>query len=134
LWLLAAGSAVFWGLRLGRAPSTPAPPAAATQGPVNIDVAAITRLLGGAPQAPGMAAAPVASLASRFSLVGVVAEARSGIGAAVISIDGKPARPYRVGSALDEGLVLQSVQGRRAAIGPRAGPPAVTLELPPLQK
>jgi general secretion pathway protein C len=69
-------------------------------------------------------------LSSRFTLLGVVAESDGG-GAALISVDGKPPKPYRVGAALDEGLVLQSVQARRAAIGASMqSPPAVTLELP----
>jgi general secretion pathway protein C len=62
----------------------------------------------------------------------VAAGAHSGGGAAVIAVDGKPARPYRVGSTIEEGLVLQSVRGRQAMLGPAAGPALVTLELPPL--
>jgi general secretion pathway protein C len=53
----------------------------------------------------------------------------------VISVDGKPARPYRVGSFVDDGLVLQSVHGRQAVIASALGDgPAVTLELPPLRQ
>ncbi|MDB5749783.1 MAG: hypothetical protein JWP65_204, partial [Ramlibacter sp.] len=93
------------------------------------------RLLGGVPAGPGAAAAvPVASLASRFQLIGVAAGASSGGGAAVIAVDGKPGRPYRVGSLVEEGLVLQSVQGRRAVLAAMGGPPALTLELPPFRK
>lgn len=131
LWLLAAGSAAYWALKLGSAPSRPAPVASAARGLASVDPAAIARLLGGSSTA--VAAAPQPSLASRFNLVGVVAGVASGGGAAVISVDGKPARPYRVGSQLDEGLVLQSVQGRRAVLAAQAdGPPVLTLELPAL--
>ena len=64
-------------------------------------------------------------------LVGVAAGARSGGGAALIAIDGKPAKPYRVGSAVDEGLVLQSVQARRAVLAATPeGPQVLALELP----
>ena len=83
------------------------------------------------------AAAPAAmpSLASRLQLVGVVAGVRSGDGAAVISVDGKPARPYRVGASIEEGLVLQSVQGRRAVLAAQAnGQSLLTLELPPVRR
>lgn len=133
LWALAAGSAVFWALKFGgrqqAVSATPLPARAVAA----VDPAAISRLLGSTPAA---AAAPLAApaLASRFQLVGVAAGASSGDGAAILSVDGKPARPYRVGTAIEEGLVLQSVQGRRAVIGPPNGPAAVTLELPPVRK
>jgi general secretion pathway protein C len=96
---------------------------------------AIARLLGGTPSAAALAAPmAVASLASRFQLVGVVAGATSGRGAAVISVDGRPARPFRVGTQVDEGVVLQSVRGRQAVLAPVSGSEVVTLELPPLRK
>lgn len=128
LWGLAAASAVYWGMKLGGAPGTvPIAPPAPTASPA--DPAAVARLLGSRPVAAS--AAPVASLASRFSLLGVVAEADGG-GAALVSVDGKPPKPYRVGAALDEGLVLQSVQARRATIGASMqSAPALTLDLPP---
>jgi general secretion pathway protein C len=128
LWALVAASAVFWGMKLisgsGSGPIAPPAPNASPADP-----AAVARLLGATPTAA--ATAPVASLSSRFSLLGIVAEADGG-GAALISVDGKPPKPYRVGAAVDEGLVLQSVQARRAAIGASLqASPAVTLELPP---
>lgn len=134
LWGLVGLAAVFWGLQLagGNAPvnAPVAPPRAVGA----VDPGAIARLLG---SEPALAAGPVAvaSLASRFQLVGVVAGEHSGGGAAVIAVDGRPARPYRVGTVIDEGLVLQSVQGRRATLAARRdGPPLLTLELPPLKK
>lgn len=134
LWALAAGSVAYWGLKVAGRPSRldlPLPPAHQVAA---ADPAAIARLLGSTPAAAA-APAPVASLSSRFQLVGVVAGVHSGAGAAVISVDGKPARPYRVGSALDENIVLQSVQGRRAVLAARpGGQPVLTLELPPLKQ
>jgi general secretion pathway protein C len=129
LWALAAASAGYWGLKLaGRAaPATAAP--LATRAAAAPDPAAVARLLGANP-GTSVVAAPVPSLASRFALVGVAAHA-SGGGAALISIDGKPAKPYRVGSTVEEGLVLQAVKGRQAVLGSgREGPAALTLELP----
>ena len=128
LWGLAAASAVYWGMKLGNAgASGPIAPPAPSAPPS--DPAAIARLLGSSPAAA--TAAPVASLSSRFSLLGVVADPDGG-GAALLSVDGKPPKPYRVGSAVDEGLVLQSVQPRRAVIGSSMqSPPALTLDLPP---
>jgi general secretion pathway protein C len=127
LWGLVAASAVYWGMKLsGSSGSGPlAPPALST--PPN-DPAAVARLLGAT---SAVAAAPAgATLSSRFALLGVAAEPDGG-GAALISVDGKPPRPYRVGAPVDEGLVLQSVEPKRASIGASMkAPPAVTLELP----
>ena len=125
IWALAAASAAYWGLRLSAgAPglAAPAVPLAAAAP----DVQAMARLLG-AVAAP----APVAAASSRFTLVGVLAGRNSGGGAALIAVDGKPAKPYRVGAALDTGLVLQSLGPRQAHLGASAaGPASLTLEMP----
>jgi general secretion pathway protein C len=130
LWALAAASAAFWGMKLGGSSApvlAPLPPARPV---LSADPGAIARLLGSAP-AMATAGAPQPTLASRFQLVGVAAGEHSGAGAAVISVDGRPARPYRVGTRIDEGLVLQSVRGRSASIGESmTTPPVLTLELP----
>ncbi|MDD2712511.1 MAG: general secretion pathway protein C [Simplicispira sp.] len=128
LWALAGASVVYWGLRL----SVPAPglplPAVATAVPAP-DAQAVARLLGAvAEQAP---VATVAAVASRFVLVGVLAGQSSGGGAALIAIDGQPAKPYRVGAQVDAGLVLQAIGPRQARLGAvLRGPSTVTLELP----
>jgi len=129
LWSLVAACAVYWALKLIHAgPVIPVASAARTS--AQVDPAAVARLLGFSPSAPSAAAAP--SLASRFSLSGVVAAiGHTGEGAALISVDGRPAKPFRVGAQVDEDLVLQSVEHRRASLGPSAdAPPALTLELP----
>ena len=126
LWAAAAASAVYWGLKGGgSARGSAAPPVAAPQ-PVP-DAAAIARLLGqGAGGSPAVAAAP----ASRYQLVGVVSDA-SRHGAALIAVDGRPAKPYRVGSVVDEGIVLQSVAPRRAVLAKADGGAEVaTLDMP----
>lgn len=97
---------------------------------------ALARALGGgnAVAGPQAAVAAAASVAGRLALVGVVANRNRG-GAALISIDGKPARPYRVGARVDDALVLQSVAPRRAVLADSLqGPASLTLELPPLPK
>lgn len=129
LWALVAGSAVFWGLKMSaRSATVPAP--VATRAPMPADPVALARLLGATPAANEGAATAAPALASRLALVGVVAGA-SQRGAALIAIDGKPAKPFRVGATIEEGLVLQSVQGRRAVLGGNAaGPGGLTLELP----
>lgn len=132
LWALVAASAVYWGLKFtARSGGIPSVPAAA-RAPAPADPAAVARLLGASPAAA--AQSPVASLASRFTLVGVVAS-RSHAGAALISVDGKAAKPFRVGSAVDDRLVLQSVESRRAVLAETtSGPAVVTLELPLARK
>ncbi len=124
LWALVAGSAVAWGLRFtaGRAVL---PPPAAVSAPAPVDPLSVARLLGSGPGPT--AAAPSAS--SRFALQGVVADGDHG-GAALIAIDGKPPKPYRVGATVDGDLVLQSVEARRASLGPAQGAPTLTLDLP----
>lgn len=133
LWALAALCVAYWVLRITGTPDQVSAVAAPVAAPPAADPVAVARLLGAGAQAAGDGAAAPA-LASRFVLTGVVAD-ESGGGAALIAVDGRPPRPYRVGSQVAEGLVLQSVQGRRALIGPsRDGPTAVALELPPLPR
>lgn len=128
LWALVAGSAVYWGMKLSTRSGGAAMASAVVRTPTPADPAALARLLGASPASA--AAAPAPSLASRFALVGVVANT-SRRGAALISVDGKPAKPFRVGTAIEEGLVLQSVAARRAVLAQSAtGPAVLTLELP----
>ncbi len=132
IWAAVAASVVFWVLRLAASPR-PVPPhavAAAGAGAMRGDLA---RLFGreGDPAAPA-AAVPVAT-GSQFKLLGVVAPRGDAPneGLALISVEGKPAKPYRIGAAVDSSLVLLSVHQRGAALGPRDGAPSVNLELPP---
>lgn len=128
LWALAAASAAYWGLKLASSSSGASVPAA-VRAPAPADPAVVARLLGqsNAPVASPMAVVPTSS---RFNLVGVVAD-RSEQGAALIVVDGKPAKPYRVGTQIEDGLVLKSVAARRAVLAASVdGPPVVTLELP----
>ena len=128
VWAVAAACAMFWGLKMSAGPSGAAVAPVDVAGPVTADPAAIARLLG-ATSGP-TAVAPAAAVASRFVLVGVLAGRQNG-GAALIAVDGKPARPVRVGGAVEDGLVLQSLQGRKAVLGSeRDG--TVTLEMAPL--
>ncbi|MDP2818749.1 MAG: hypothetical protein Q8O29_10855 [Polaromonas sp.] len=96
----------------------------ATEGPSLVDTPPLTatpeisrpmelaRLLGAA--AP-VAAGPGPGPAERFILSGVIASL-VGQGAALISVDGKPARPFAVGSELAPGYVLVSVALREAML------------------
>lgn len=133
MWALAAGSAVFWGLKLLVTPE-PAPAharLAEASAAVNGD---LTRLLGADAPPPAPLEAPAAVADTRFQLVGVVSArtpqaAREGV--ALIAVDGKPPKAYRVGAVVEGSTVLKSVAARGATLGPRDGPPAITLDLPP---
>jgi general secretion pathway protein C len=128
VWLMGAASLTYWVVRIssGRQAQVALPaPAVANLAP---DSLAIGRMLGAVAEAPR----PAATVASRFSLQGVVAGSPGG-GAALISIDGKPAKPFRVGSPVEEGLILQSAIARQAKLAEsRDGPVLVTLDMPVL--
>lgn len=119
---------MFWGLRLASPADAVAAAATMPRPSVSADSDAVARLLG---VLPSTSTAPVApEAASRFALSGVVADP-SKQGAALISIDGKPPRPFRVGSKVGDNYVLQSVGVRAATLGAQVdGPAAFTLQLP----
>ena len=127
---LAAASATVWGLKLsaqGGAVQTSGPVAALALS----DPQAMARALGGGMAGAAAPGAPEAApLSKRFKLVGVVA-GPAPKGYALIAVDGKPAQPFRVGAVLEDGLMLQSVAPRSAALAAsREAPALVTLELP----
>ena len=125
--LLLAASLVFWILHWPRSDGgqgLPLPVASEDLAPA--PAGAVARLLG--TEAVAAAAAPDA--ASRFHLTGIIAQP-AGQGVALLSIDGQPAKPYRVGSQLEEGWMLQSVEKRRVALATDANAPVrLQLELP----
>jgi len=125
VWGAVTFSVVTWGLRWSATANAPSN-ATAAQALPEVDVSAAARSLGAAPVQA--AAAPTA--ASRFQLLGVL-DAGPDAGAALMAVDGKPAKPYRVGAMVTDGLVLQSAQGRRISLGASVdGPPTLVLELP----
>lgn len=133
VWAAVAACAAYWGLRLF-VPGRPVP-AAAVVAPSGANPRGdLARLLGADAQPQAAAdAAPVAA-PSRFQLVGVVAprhDPASREGVALIAVDGKPPRAYRVGTPVDGDTVLQSVRARGASLGPRGGVVQVSLEIPP---
>jgi general secretion pathway protein C len=135
LWALAAVSASYWFTKVNGASG----PSASVPTPVGevpvVQAGDLARVFGPA-KAAGVAPATVGVAApdpsARLRLLGVVAN-RTHRGVALISIDGQPPRPYRVGSALDGGWTLQQVGTRTATLGASAGGNgAFTLELAPL--
>ena len=131
VWALALASVAYWGLKATSAPGGPVAAVQADTRPA-ADPAVVARLLGARAAQTAVAVAP--NVAGRFTLAGVLADKRQG-GAALIAVDGKPARTYRVGAVVEDNLVLQSVAPRRAVLASSVnGPAAFTLELPSLKK
>lgn len=135
LWAALAASGVAWALKLFVTPM-PVPREARVADAGAALRGDVTRVLGvdaPPPAAEAAASEPVAD--ARFQLVGVVApRSRHPVreGVALIAVDGKPARAYRVGAPVDEGTVLKAVRARGADLGPREGAPTIALEVPPL--
>ena len=129
LAVLAAASAAYWVLN-GATVAPLGPMAALTaSGSASVDPQTVARLLGGG---GARSVAAVQASPSRYTLTGVVA-GTSQRGYALISVDGQPARPFRVGSPVGDELVLQSVNARSAELGTtREAPSALTLSLPAL--
>lgn len=132
IWTLVAFAAMFWGLRLLAHPA-PLPANAVAAGEMGSVRSDLSRLLGAEPVT---AAAPAPQAASRFKLLGVMAQKSATGGAtpgfALISVDGKPARAFAAGASIDDQWVLQSVSLRSASLGPANSTPALVLEVPPL--
>jgi general secretion pathway protein C len=133
LWALAAATAVGWALSVAATPRV-VPIHAVTVSTAAAARGDVARILGteAAPAAAVTSAAPAPG--KRLQLVGVIAARtpQGGQGLALISIDGKPARAYAVGAAIDGRQVLQSVSARAAAIGPAGAAPTISLDLPAL--
>lgn len=100
--LLAAGVGV-WSVVLLAPAARPLPPVLnAATSPLH-ETAAVARWFGGA------------ALRVRIAPVGIIASG-DGRGAALLSIDGAPARAYRAGHTLAPGVVLESVGPKSIAI------------------
>ncbi|CDS53775.1 General secretion pathway protein C [Polaromonas sp. CG9_12] len=128
---LAAASVVYWGLKIRGLPTPVVPSSALLEPTPAASSQAIARALGGGmtPAATPLTAAPAAS---RYNLIGVVA-GRIQAGAALISVDGQDAKPVRVGTLVDNEMVLESVDGRQAVLTSSTGSSAkLTLEMPKL--
>jgi general secretion pathway protein C len=132
VWLAAGFSAGYWTLlAVGRQP-----PTRVAGAPVTLPVSEPAMVAG----ALGARAAPVTveqgpaaqSVATRYTLLGVVySPGRQG--AALIAVGEEPARPYRVGATVDNGLVLQAVGRGSVRLGATvSGPTTVELTVPQL--
>jgi general secretion pathway protein C len=124
-----AASAVYWTLRLTQrsAPSDLVPAVGLSSAHAAVDASSVARALG----APVAAApsGPVGGAVSRFALKGVVAGAQGG--AALIAVDGKPAKPYALGAEVASGYRLQALGARHAMLGETdAAKATIRLDLP----
>jgi general secretion pathway protein C len=110
---LAAASAVAWVLKVQGLQSTASVAAVTTAPESRAEPALVAKALGAVDRA--LAEAPAQVLASsRFVLVGVVASGAQG--AALIAVDGKPAKPFAVGATVGDTFVLHAVQARQAVL------------------
>ncbi|MBL8342794.1 MAG: hypothetical protein JNL30_15105 [Rubrivivax sp.] len=137
VWAVVAASAAAWGLKLFvTAPG--APPQVAVAGQSQLPRGDVTRVLGADAPPPvdptageTLAGAPADA---RFQLVGVVAPrgsetARGGV--ALIAVDGKPAKAFRIGAVVEGDNVVQAIRARGADLGPLGGKVVVALNIPP---
>lgn len=127
---LVALSVSFWVLKMMQGASTTAAPATLAAATPS-DPKALARALGGG-ISPTTQAAPALS-SSNLILQGVIAHGTQR-GAALIAVNGKPAKPFVVGAAVDADWVLQSLSTRSATLKNAAGTAGErVLELPPLK-
>lgn len=132
VWLAVGGSAVAWAVPwIGRGQAvTPVPEASATAHESDAEADWGPLLMGHSDVAP---AALPGLQASRFQLVGVAGPLRaSQQGVALLSIDGKPARAFRPGQAIDESLAVLEITANVVKIGLRGQAPAIVLQAPAL--
>ena len=127
---MASGSVAWWAMTLSN--SAPWQASVSTTPTPLLDGAVLARAFG-AGAAPAVNTAPVPPQLA-MQLLGVVAGA-GGKGHALLIVGDAPAKTYKVGSNLGEGLLLQSVGLRSAQVGPNMkGPASQILELPPLSR
>ena len=126
VWALAAGGALYWGLRAGQPPAPSLPPAVGDAGTA-VNAQAVAHALGVPRTAQPGASQPQAAIASRVRLSGVVTHGAGG--AALLSVDGKPPKPYRVGAQVEDGWVVQAVTPHAVELAD--GAQRASIEMPP---
>jgi general secretion pathway protein C len=129
IWALVAASTAFWAIKIFAA-TRPVP--AGAQAPQVVAANGPMERLFGAVAVQTVAAPATHPESERFQLVGVIAPpggAAQG-GFAILTLDGQPARTWRVGATVDGNTSLLGVSKRGAEFGPPGGPAAFTLQLP----
>jgi general secretion pathway protein C len=128
VWLLVGLCTAYWAFKF--VTTTPVEATAALATPtVVVDSKAIAKLLG-ATDNVAKQPATIAAASTKFVLFGLAATA-GGKGYALIALDGKPARPYRVGSLVADDLVLKSISKTGVVLAASlTADDGVSLELP----
>jgi len=125
--LLAGASAVYWALSTASLASQRVPAASLDPKMEGPDAKDLARTLGGKSNAPESATAVPST---QYQLLGVVA-GPVGKGYALLVVGSAAPKAYTVGTALADGLVLQSVSARGAKLGATVqGPTTLELALP----
>jgi general secretion pathway protein C len=127
VWLWVGLSGAYWAFKFVTTQRVEATAALAAS-TIVVDSKAVAKLLGAT---DNIAVKPINTVASnKFFLFGLASSA-SGQGVALIALDGKPAKPYRVGSLVADDLLLKSISktGVMLATSLKATE-GVTLELP----
>ena len=127
VWLLVGLSGTYWAFKFITTKPIEATAALAAS-TVVIDSKAVAKLLGATDNTGKKPATTVAS--TKFVLFGLAGTA-GGQGVALIALDGKPAKPYRVGSLVADDLVLKSISKTGVTLATSVNSSdGVTLELP----
>jgi general secretion pathway protein C len=130
VWTAAAGSAAYWALSLTASPQPVPAHARVTDADAGLR-GDLARLFGEPAAGAGVAtpAVPPPAASSRFKVLGVVGSVRGGPGIALLTVDGKAPRAYKVGAPIDADWVVESVTQKSVRIAPRGGGAAFELEL-----
>jgi general secretion pathway protein C len=111
---VAAASAFFWAFQWMSFSKNMPSVSVESQQVIVADGIAVARAFGAVdPQSASATANAAAS--SRFVLAGVLGHSGKD-GAALIAVDGKPARPFPIGTSVTSEWALRSVQPRRAVL------------------
>ncbi len=130
IWTAAAAGVAYWTLQFAGVSGPASQAATVARSPSAEPAASDVQKALGVATAPTVVATADAS--GRFVLSGVVAWS-SGQGAALIAVDGQAPKAFKVGQAVADGLVLQSLQARQARLAVSAdGPALITLDMPAL--
>jgi len=119
VWALVGLSLAYWARPWWQPSPVPLPPAAAAA--VQVQAEQVARALGALAAAPKLAVQgePVPA-ATALQLRGVASDGQ-GRGVALLAEAGQPARALRVGQALPDGWVLQSISATEAVLAAPAG-------------
>lgn len=127
IWLLVGLCAAYWAFKFVTTKTVEATTAQSLP-TVEIDSKAVGKLLGATDVVAVKATNTPAS--TKFVLFGL-ANSAGGQGYALIALDGKPAKPYRVGSLVADNLLLKSISKNGVILASSLkSPDGVTLDLP----